>query len=63
MLRKPQLTLDLLISLLSLTLLLDMESEVLEQENLTVFTAIDSLLDVLSNTVVEELNVLLEELG
>jgi hypothetical protein len=38
------------------------ESEVLEQKDLTVLSTLDGLLDVLSHTVVKEGNVLLEQL-
>ena len=46
--------LDLLVALLALALLLDVESQVLKEEDLAVLAGENSLLDVLSDTVVEE---------
>ena len=55
-------TFDLLVPFLALTLFFDMESQILQQEDLPVFPSHHSLLDILTDTVVEEVNVFLEEL-
>ena len=60
---KPQPTLDLLIALLSLALFLDVVSQVLEQEDLSVLSVKNGLLGLLSNTVREEGDISTEKLG
>lgn len=54
--------LDLFVALLALTLLLDVESQILQKEDLAVLTLENLVLDLVTNTLGKELYVLGEEL-
>lgn len=54
--------LDLFVALLALTLLLDVESQILQKEDLAVLTLENFVLDLVTNTLGKELYVLGEEL-
>lgn len=54
--------LDLFVALLALTLLLDVESQILQKEDLAVLTLENVVLDLVTNTLGKELYVLGEEL-